>query len=102
MGIDLRWQDERGKQLAELLDENALVESFLPNFEAQDFPCLRFVDPYGDTVFNQIQIPELVSELERLSQQKHKPETQRHLEAVLEFVRQAVGQVHTYIGFYGD
>jgi hypothetical protein len=102
MGIDLRWQDERGELLAELLDENGLVESFLPSFEAQDFPCLRFVDPYGDTIFNQIQIPELVSELERLSQQKHKPEIERHLKAVLDFVRQTVGQVHTYVGFYGD
>jgi hypothetical protein len=102
MGIDLRWENERGEQLAELLDTSALVERFLPHFEAQDFPCLRFVDPYGDTVFNQFQITQVISELEKVSGQKHEPEVERHLRAVLDFVRQATGKVHTYIRFYGD
>ena len=102
MGIDLRWEDERGEQLAELLDKSSAVERFLPHFEAQDFPCLRFVDPYGDTVFNQFQIAQVISELERLSAQKHEPEVEQHLRAVLEFVRQASGTVHSYIKFYGD
>ena len=92
MGIDLRWEDERGEQLAELPDGNFLVARFLPHFDAQDFPCLRFVDPAGDTVFNQAQIKQLVWELERLSAKKHKyePKVERHLRAVLEFVQQAV------------
>jgi hypothetical protein len=104
MGINLRWEDERGKQLAELLDADFLVARFLPHYDAQDFPCLRFVDPAGDTVFNQAQITQLVWELERLSAQKnkHEPKVERHLQTVLEFVRQAVGKTHTYIKFYGD
>jgi len=104
MGIDLRWEDERGEQLAELPDGNFLVARFLPDFEAQDFPCLRFVDPAGDTVFNQAQIKQLVWELEKLLAQKYKyePKVERHLQAVLEFIRQAVGKTHTYIKFYGD
>ena len=102
MGINVHWEDERGEQLAQLLDRGYLVARFLPHWESPDFPCLRFVDPAGDTVFNQAQITQLVSELERLSAQKHEPEVERHLQAVLEFVRQAVGKVHTYIKFYGD
>lgn len=102
MGIDLRWEDERGEQLAELHDPRYLVARFLPPFDSPDFPCSRFVDPAGDTVFNQAQITQLVSELERLSAQRHEPEVEQHLRAVLEFVRKAVGQTHTYIKFYGD
>jgi hypothetical protein len=102
MGIDLRWEDERGKPLAELLDPKMLVECFLPDFGDQDFPCLCFVDPYGDTVFNQHQITQLISELETLSGKKREPEVERHLQAVLEFVRQTAGKTHTYIRFYGD
>jgi hypothetical protein len=52
MGIDLRWEDEKGNILAELPDGNFLVEKFLPHFEDKEFPCLRFVDPSGDTTFN--------------------------------------------------
>lgn len=102
MGIDLRWENERGEQLAELPDPGYLVEQFLPPFDSRDFPCLRFVDPAGDTVFNQPQITQVVSELERLSTRSHDPQVERHLQAVLEFIRQAVGHAHTYIKFYGD
>jgi hypothetical protein len=102
MGIDLLWEDENGKQLAELRDPDFLVVRFLPHFDAREFPCLRFVDPAGDTVFNQLQIPEVVHELERLSAKRRDPRVETHLRAVLEFVRQAVGKTHTYIKFYGD
>lgn len=102
MGIDLRWENESGEQLAELPDPGYLVARFLPPFDSPDFPCLRFVDPAGDTVFNQGQISQVVWELERLSMRSHDPKVARHLQAVLEFVRKAVGQTHTYIKFYGD
>ena len=102
MGIDLRWEDEKGNILAELPDGNFLVEKFLPHFEDKEFPCLRFVDPSGDTTFNLFQITQIADELEWLLTDSHKPEVQRHLLAVLEFVRQARDKVHTYIKFYGD
>lgn len=102
MGIDVRWEDERGERLAELTDPGFLVARFLPPLDAREFPCLRFVDPAGDTVFNQAQIAEVVRELERLSAKRHEPRVEAHLRSVLEFVRKAVGQTHTYIKFYGD
>jgi hypothetical protein len=102
MGIDLRWESEKGEVLGELPDGGALVERFLPDFEAADFPCLRFVDPYGDTVFNQPQIEQVARELEALAGREHEPEVEKHLRAVLEFVMAARGKVHTYIRFYGD
>jgi hypothetical protein len=102
MGIDLRLESEKGEVFRELPDGGALVERFLPDFESADFPCLRFVDPYGDTVFNQLQIEQVTWELEALAGRQHEPEVDRHLLAVLEFVRAARGRVHTYIRFYGD
>lgn len=88
--------------MAGLPDPDFLVMRFLLLFDASDFPCLRFVDPAGDTVFNQAPVAQIVSELERLSARRHNPKVDRHLQAVLEFVRQAVGKTHTYIKFYGD
>ena len=102
MGIDIHFEDERGERLGALPDMDSLVEKFLPDASALEFPCLRFVDPYGDTVFNQAQIQQVLLELEMLSTREHEPEVGRHLRAVREFVQQAVDQTHTYIRFYGD
>ncbi len=102
MGIDLHWESERGEQLAALPDPDFLVERFLPSFDATEFPCLRFVDAAGDTVFNQAQIAEVIAELERLRTRSYEPKVERHLQAVLRFAQQAAGTVHTYLKFYGD
>lgn len=104
MGIDVRWENERGERLDDLPDPAHLVGRFLPPTYATEFPCLRFVDPAGDTVFNQAQISQLVFELEKLLAEKKNrdPRVETHLRAVLEFVRKAVSKTHTYIKFYGD
>lgn len=104
MGINIHWENERGERLADLPDPAFLVRRFLPPNDATDFPCLRFVDPAGDTVFNQLQISQLVWELERLAAHKHKypPRVETHLRAVAELVPKAAGKTHTYIKFYGD
>jgi hypothetical protein len=102
MGIDLLWEDENGNAIGELGDPGSLVERFLPGLDAEDFPCLRFVDRYGDTVFNQAQIDQVIIELERLARKWREPKVEQHLKAVLDFVAKARNQVHTYIKFYGD
>jgi len=103
MGIDVTWEDERCQRLAELNDPGHLVIRFLPPPTAREFQCLRFVDPAGDTTFNQAQIVELIHVLERqLSSGRRDPKVDEHLNSVLEFVRQAVGKTHTYIKFVGD
>lgn len=66
MGIDLRWEDEKGEHLTELPDRGCHVARILPDFESSDFLCLSFVDPAGDAVFNQPQIAQVVWELESL------------------------------------
>jgi hypothetical protein len=104
MGIDIYWENERGERLAVLPDGGHLVIRFLPDPDAKEFPCLRFVDPSGDTFFNQAQIGEMVWELERLLALKNKYDSkvERHLRDTLEFARKALGHCHTHIKFCGD
>jgi hypothetical protein len=63
MGINIRVQDERGGVIRELLDPKSLVPMLLPEQDGHGSACLRFIDRYGDTYFNQIQIPVLLDEL---------------------------------------
>jgi hypothetical protein len=64
MGVDLYLEDEQGTKLDEVLDPNGFISLMLllPGYETT--VLLRFIDPYGDTVFNQLQIPVLIREFE--------------------------------------
>ena len=102
MGIELLWEEESGDVLARVDDPLSLVQRFLPSPSALDFACLRFVDPYGDTIFNTLQLPFLLEELRRRSESSFEPKVIAHLQAVLELVNKAQGHVHTYVRFVGD
>jgi hypothetical protein len=99
LSIDVEWQDEHGKTLTRYEGPEltrALVERAEPTSV-----CLRFIDPYGNTVFNQRQLPLLISELQALKSRTR--DGQRDvIEALLAFLRPPGDQVHTYVKLVGD
>jgi hypothetical protein len=64
MGVDLYMENEGGTKLGEVLDPHGLISRVVSLFGNETTTLLRFIDPYGDTVFNQLQIPVLIRELE--------------------------------------
>lgn len=102
MGIDIRVQDERGGVIRELLDPKSLVPTLLPEQDGTNSACLRFIDRYGDTYFNQIQIPVLLEELKSVVHSCPNAEARAHGEAMVSLVASAVDQLHTYVRFIGD
>jgi hypothetical protein len=64
MGVDLYLEDERGTRLAEVPDSHGFMPCLVLLAGQEDTACLRFIDLYGDTVFNQLQIPVLIREFE--------------------------------------
>jgi hypothetical protein len=103
MSIGLRWEDENGNELASVdsLPASKFV-SLIPPLIALDYPCLRYVDHYGDTTFNQLQIPQLADDLSRVLLRCEDDATRQQVETMLALVLKAAGQTHTYIKFYGD
>jgi len=98
--IAIEIQDEHGGRIEEFSDPGAIY--LLAGSEAvRCTACLRFIDPYGDTTFNQYQLSVLIDEcVERLA---HLEGAERvRAERLVSFLRQGVGRVHTYVKFIGD
>ena len=102
MGLDIFWEDENG----EIIEECPSLYNpwrYINDIQELDKTCcLKFIDEYGDTTFNQYQIPVLIEELESLLPRSKDSEARESLESLLTFVRKAENKVHTYIKFYGD
>ena len=100
MPITVQIQDERGDRLGDLW-----IHPLSSSLLAGDHPgtsCLRFIDLYGDTTFNQLQIPALVAELTELDSRLLDPELRLVLRDLIEFVSAAEDQMHCYVKFIGD
>ena len=96
MAVDVEWQDENGRALS-AYSGPPLTWKVLKRAPA-GWTCVSFIDPVGDTTFNQRQIDVLVGELEEWANSDNDPAL-RHL---LNFVSHGRGRVHTYLKFIGD
>ena len=102
MPLSIRWEDEQGEVLEELLPDGDASLNAVVARAPDNSVCLRFIDPYGDTVFNRIQLPLLISELQHARQDLPGGASPAHIDSVLALVRRAEDEVHTYVRFLGD
>lgn len=104
MGIDVAVVDENHEKERVVQDPQQLLTALATGAwqSMEGSVCLRFVDPWGDTVFNQAQVPVLLAELERYVAEEHDREVAAHLRGVCSLVASAMDRTHTYVKFIGD
>ena len=104
MGINVARVKGSQQPIEEVYDQSQLVSNLAASRwpSLTDSVCLRFVQPWGDAVFNQLQIPVLLSELRGELRNPLAPEVRAQLEKVAGLVERAVGQSHVYVKFIGD
>lgn len=83
MGIDVYLEDETGEKLESIYDPTSILPRLLPSHADKSSQCLRFIDPYGVTVFNGLQMPFLLEELETLLQRTQGQEAKSSSRALL-------------------
>ena len=64
----------------------------------REFKLLQYIDPYGDTIFNRLQIDDLISDLKGLREIAY-DET---IDEAIELALACKSKQHTYLIFYGD
>jgi hypothetical protein len=102
MGLDARIENENGDCLQELSDPKELVSVLLPKYDDISSACLRFIDLYGDTTFNALQMPMVISELTATIDKTSNQEAKEHGKKLLDLAKKVSEEVHLYLKFYGD
>lgn len=101
MPLKVVLQTADGKRLAEAVPPAAALNRLLPIGDAS-FPLLRFVDPYGDTIFNGVQMQGVLPELNRLSQRVIDNQESEFLLIVNGMAERCKKEPHTFLRFIGD
>ena len=102
MSIVLIWEEDCGTELARLSDPHSVIQKWLPPTSALEFAYLRFIDPHGDTIFNTLQLPMLLQELNTCYSKPLEAKVADHLSKAIALVTGAQGFIHTYVRFIGD
>ena len=91
-------EDENRNELTSLSKEFSL-KSFNKIIKSEDIRLVKYLDPYGDTVFNSIQMNDLISDMKCITLLE--PDNKVIDEIVL-LAQKCLSESHRYLSFYGD
>ena len=92
-------QDEDGSQIGEGCD---FPTTLFPSIEDSRFTCLRFVDPYGDTVFNHLQVRAILDELSQLELVCKDHSVRGMIGQLRTLADRCLSEPHLYLKLIGD
>ncbi|MFN8019895.1 MAG: hypothetical protein U0Q03_00070 [Acidimicrobiales bacterium] len=101
MPISVELRDERGCVASDVIEARILTK-LIPPLSERSSDLLRFVDPYGDTVFNRLQAGVLAAELRSCSADLLDPVERQAIDSVVELAERCADEVHMYLWFIGD
>jgi hypothetical protein len=103
MGIEVVLQDERHNDISEMVhDPDEVLAASLPDMADGSYSCLRFIDPYGDTIFNPMQAAVMIDEWDRLKRSFSERSAVPLWADIRKLIVRCSEEPHTYLRFVGD
>ena len=90
-------EDEHEKWQEILSPEFSIPDSEI--FQSDKYKLLKYLDPFGNTIFNHLQMDNLVEDLEILKPIFNQAEV---IDAIIELANKCQEGVHMYLTFSGD
>jgi hypothetical protein len=103
-GVFMAWlrvvlQNEAGCQIGDAVD---IVAHIFPRLDDERFVCLRFIDPYGDTLFNALQAKIVDDESSILKTGIQGHQERAAVERIQSLAKMCQSEPHLYLQFIGD
>jgi len=102
MGIDVSLQAGDGYQVDFIGDLQGRLYTLLPEEEDPAYPMLTSIDPYGDTVFNSIQMRRFLAEWDYAEARAETESEKALVEAVRRMATRCRDGAPLYLKFIGD
>lgn len=102
MGLKVVLETETGEPIDQIMDPRNHLHGVLPDPDDRSFPCLRYLDLFGDTVFNQLQMRPFLEDWQRVRHRAKTDEERMLVDEVQRLARRCAAEPHRYLKFYGD
>lgn len=101
MSFTINLEQEDGK-IIESIDDGGLLAKCLLDIKNSNFCCIKYIDSYGDTVFNRLQMDDLIKDISIIKDNVKTKEFDELAEKIIGFAEKCKNEVHLYLKFYGD
>jgi len=102
MGLTVLVETEAGEPIDRVEDPTNVLHRFLPNPKDARFRYLGTIDWYGDTVFNDLQIPQFLEEWAQITDMAPVPAESALVRTIKQVAQRAGNERHLSLKIYGD
>ena len=102
MGLDIELQDEWGGKIDAAGDPKNLLGRLLPANDDPAYVMLSAIDPYGDTVFNCLQMKRFIAEWASVASKARTEDESELVSKIESLAHRCRDEVHVYLKFIGD
>jgi hypothetical protein len=102
MGLSIALEDEEGMRIDSVEDPTNCLHRLLPSADDLGSRALRYVDWYGDTVFNRRQIEDVLDEFGLLLNKTKCNSEKELINRIISLAKMCRKGPHLYLKFYGD
>lgn len=102
MGLSVILEGESGDRMETIHDPINYLHTLLPTPDDETYQCLRFVDWYGDTIFNRVQMECVLRDLGRMRSGARSQEELSLLGEIGRLCERCRQEPHLYVRFSGD
>lgn len=103
MGMNAQLVSERGEVIEDVADEQNRLHPLIESVTDYDSThCLQYMDPYGDTIFNSLQLPRFLDEWKMVMELAVAQEDKDLASSVQRLALLAEEEIHMYLRFVGD
>ena len=94
-------EDEFGGVIKEVFDKGLLRE-YIPEADDKNYCCVKYINRWGNTIFNELQMDDLIKELVIVTSESEDKEVKTLIDQIDNLTQLAKKDVHVYIKFIGD
>lgn len=102
MGIKVVLESENGEQIESFKDNKNVLHEILPGIDDDNYCMVKYIDWYGDTVFNRLQAERLLLEVNNLNIDTNNIDHNDMIDKLRQLCERLNNEVHVYLKFYGD
>ena len=102
MSLTVVLQDEAGRPLGTVIDQRGTILALIEGGGGPGKRLLEGIDPYGDAVFNRLQMETFLDEWATMMERPESREERELLLAVAQLAEKCRNGMHLYLKFVGD
>lgn len=102
MSILVHLRDRSGNVIGQAGEWEGAVPAYFPDFEHETFLTIRYIDPYGNTIFNHLQMAPVIAELHVLREHAKNETQRRMMDGVIGLAEECAKLPQSQLVFIGD